>query len=323
VSSLWRKRGAIEVADDGPLGVGVQLLLPVSGSGKTNGFKAIFTHGGGPTAHYLGYILFLKTPNIVWYTAKDSCLVEYNRISNGMRLVNDQGDGWIGPPEGTPLGAPTSLTNGVCSVNLATARATVNATTMMVEADVTFHSGTPVMATFLQAFDVTGKYTGMTQMGSWSPTIGGPLLGPAITGVAPSAAAGSSTVVAVTASHTGGTSNLSTVHLRVAPEIVTDNACQVIYFAAENTLNLVADSGLTLVGPTNVPVGAPGTLSNSRCSLSTASASRSTTGSSVTVHIPLTLNPQTFDGYQRIYANAFDNVGNLSHWVTGGIFRVE
>ena len=41
---------------------------------------------GGATQHYLGYMLFLPTPNVVNFTATGSCLVEYNRISNGMRL---------------------------------------------------------------------------------------------------------------------------------------------------------------------------------------------------------------------------------------------
>src|SRR5215204_5388808 len=59
---------------------------------------------GGATQHYLGYILFLPTPNVVNYRATGSCLVEYNRISHGMRLIDNAGTGWLGGISGITLG---------------------------------------------------------------------------------------------------------------------------------------------------------------------------------------------------------------------------
>src|SRR5262249_23768717 len=107
---------------------GVFSLSPTSGSGAINNtFTGVFTHTGGATQHYLGYMLFLPTPNVVNYTATGTCLVEYNRISNGMRLIDNAGTGWIGPITGIPLGtAGAFLTSSYCSVNVQTATAIVN-----------------------------------------------------------------------------------------------------------------------------------------------------------------------------------------------------
>jgi hypothetical protein len=32
-----------------------------------------------------------------------SRLTEYNRISHGVRLINDTGTGWLGPASGVPI----------------------------------------------------------------------------------------------------------------------------------------------------------------------------------------------------------------------------
>ena len=51
-------------------------LLPASGTGISGSFTAVFTHGTAASELYLGYILFLPVPNIVWHTAKRSYLIE-------------------------------------------------------------------------------------------------------------------------------------------------------------------------------------------------------------------------------------------------------
>jgi hypothetical protein len=82
----------------------VKNLYPLSGSGPTVLATGTFaTHAWAPDL-YLAYILFLPTPNVVSYTAKGTCLIEYNTISNGVRLIDDPGTGWIGPISGVPLG---------------------------------------------------------------------------------------------------------------------------------------------------------------------------------------------------------------------------
>ena len=65
-------------------------LTPVTGAGANQTFKAVFRHLDGSRGHYLGYLLLLPTPNIVWFTARGSCLVEYNRISALRRNLTDR-----------------------------------------------------------------------------------------------------------------------------------------------------------------------------------------------------------------------------------------
>ena len=79
--------------------------LQTADTGASGTFTATFRHPGGVSKHYLGYILFLPTPNVVSFRAQGSCLIEYNRISNGMRLIDNAGTGWLGPIEGVPVSA--------------------------------------------------------------------------------------------------------------------------------------------------------------------------------------------------------------------------
>ena len=121
----------------GPGAPSVVSFNPLSGSGTTGTFTATFQQSSGN--HYLGYMLFLPTPNIVWYTATGSCLIEYNKYSNGVRLINNAGTGWLGGQSGIPIGPGAGvLTNNQCSVNVANVVANVSGNSMTVTAPVTF-----------------------------------------------------------------------------------------------------------------------------------------------------------------------------------------
>ena len=212
---------------------GVLSLIPTTGSGYIGSFTGTFTHTGGATQHYLGYMLFLPTPNVVNYTATGSCLVEYNRISNGMRLIDNAGTGWLGGQSGIPLGTPGAvLTNNQCTVNVQNATAFVAGNTMSVNVPVTFQATLgPVLGTFLQALDVNGVWTGMTQFGNWVlPGAPQTRIGPAISGISPTNTAGSNVTYTITATHPSGAGTLLQVHLMISDRIVGGSPCQVVYF---------------------------------------------------------------------------------------------
>ena len=154
----------------------VASMQPLTGSGSNGTFTAVFKHSRGSSQLYLDTSSFLPTSNIVWYTARGSCLIEYNRISNGMRLIDDPGTGWLGPISGVPLGPNAgTLSNSQCTVNLSGASASIGPTTMTVTVPVTFKNAvSPVMGTFLQAADVKDNWTGMTQFGNWTLSNGTP-----------------------------------------------------------------------------------------------------------------------------------------------------
>ena len=95
-------------------------VAPLNGSGTSATFTSVYRHAGGVTKTTWATCSILPTPNIVWFTAKGSCLMEYNRISNGMRLIDDAGTGWLGGQSGVPVGpGGTTLGNSHCSVNTA------------------------------------------------------------------------------------------------------------------------------------------------------------------------------------------------------------
>lgn len=327
-SSLMIDPNSAQVAGSGPgyqPGPNVVSLSPTSGSGASGTFTANFYHTAGGSQNYLGYILFLPTPNIVWYTATGSCLVEYNRISNAMRLINDAGTNWLPGTIGLPVGQAGVLSNSHCTLNVGQSSAQVSGNGMTITASLTFNPGfTGVLATFLQEFDVTGAYTGMTQFGNWlvAPAAS-QKPGPYVVGVSPTSGSGTSTTLTFTAGHTNGILSLSFVTLLISPVIVGGAACQAFYFPATNTLNLVNDSGSAMVSANGIVVGTAGTLANSRCSINTGAATQFSLGDNVTVSLPLTFNTTNFGGSQTVHVNAFDDFGFLSHWVAAGTWTVQ
>jgi hypothetical protein len=309
-----------------PAGIAVGNLTPRNGSGNFDTFTGTFTHGGGINQIYLGYMLFLPTPNVVNYTATGTCLVEYNRISRGMRLIDNAGTGWLGPIEGIPVGTPNArLANNQCSINVQTASATLSGNTMSVTVSVDFNNSMgPILGTFLQSLDVNGIWTGMTQISNWQlPNATRTRSGPFISGLQSSTNAGSSATYSLTASHTSGFGSLVVMHVRISSEIVDKPACHLVYFPTPNTLNLINDAGTALVSPTDVPPGSGTPLSNSVCTLNPAAVVATKGGTSATVNLPVTFNPATFGGLKNVYVNAFDNTGLLSHWVQLGTLTVQ
>ena len=291
---------------------------PLTGAGPGGTFTATFTHNGGASQHYLGYILFLPTPNIVWFTAKNSCLIEYNRISNGVRLINDAGDNWLGPISGVPI-SPTAgvLSNSFCTVNVAGTVGVVSGPTMTVTVPVTFKNPlTVVMGTFLQSEDVRGNWTGMTQFGNWVLPGGTTKPGASIVAVSPSTINGTYSNINLTTGHSGGVNQLSEVHMLIASSITSSDYCHVIYFPLTDKTSLVDDAGTALIDYQN------NAISNSRCGLySRAIASRS--GNNLTLSFSVSFNPSTFSGARNLYLNSFDVTGGLSHWVQVGTVNVQ
>jgi hypothetical protein len=326
-NSGWKTLGTWTIPSSAtPPTPGLVSLSPVSGAGTSGTFAAVFRHGGGQPQHYLGYLLFLPTPNIVWFTAQGSCLVEYNRISNGMRLITDSGTAWLGPPQGVPV-APTTppLSNNTCTVNVAAASASFSGTDMTVRVPITFKAAglTQVIGTFTQELDVNGQWTDMRQFGNWVIP-GAPVKpGPAVVGLTPTQTAGSSVTFTATGAHTAGIAQIGLFHLLIADRIVGGAACQFVYFAFDDTVALINDAGTDLAGAGRVPRGSANTLANSRCSVNVAAMTRSVSGNNVSVGYPLAFNPATFGGGKNVYMNTFDLSGNLSHWVQGGSINIQ
>ena len=148
-----------------------------------------------------------------------------------------------------------------------------------------------MLGAFIQALDVNGIWTGMTQFGNWVlPGAPQTRIGPAISGITPTNTAGSNVTYTITAAHPSGAGALLQVHLLISDRIVGGSPCQVVYFPGNNTLNLINDTGSALVSLTGVTPGTPAALGNSRCTLNTTGAAVSAAGANLSVVLPLTFN---------------------------------
>jgi hypothetical protein len=305
------------------LGPSVTSLIPNSGSGANMTITATSTHSGGASQHYLAYILILPTPNISLYTAARSCLVEYNRVSNGMRLINDAGDNWLGPVSGSPLPKGGKLSNSQCTLDISRSSAQVSGSVMTVNAAIALSpTSTGVFGTFLQTLDVNGVWTGMTQFGNWTiPSPGAVRKGPYVELGASTSGTAIPATIRVAVGHTSGASNIAAVHLRITASIVGKAACHVVYFPGSNTLNLINDSETALVSPNGIAPGA-GSLNNQRCTVGSAST-RSMSGNNLTLNLPISFNRQIFTGSKQVYVNVFDINGVLTHWMQTGTLDIQ
>ena len=326
ISSQWAQLGTWNASSQALQFPPLVSFSPLSGSGLSGTFTAVYRQPGGKSQHYLGYMLFLPSPNIVWFTALGTCLIEYNRISNGMRLIDNAGTGWIGPPEGVPVHPATPpLSNNMCTVNVAGATISFAGNDMTVTIPVVFKATglTPVLGTFLQEQDVNGVWTDMRQFGNWVIPGAATRPGPGTVSLSPTQFTGNSVTLTATASHTSGVGQIGMFHLLIADKVVGGSACQVVYFAFDDTMALINDAGTDFAGAGRVARGTATTLANSRCSVNAATTTRVVSGNNVTVSYPMTFAPATFGGLKNVYMNTFDLSGNLSHWVQGATVNVQ
>jgi len=296
-------------------------VSPLNGSGTTGTFTSVYRHTGGINKHYLGYLLILPTPNIVWYTAKGSCLIEYNRISNGVRLVNTQGDNWIGRPQGEPAGPGGSvLTSNWCSVDTRNVHASFSGNDMTVTVPVTFlGTFTGETGTFLQELDVDGNWTGMTQFGNWTAyPIASPKPGPYISNLTPtwpSTSALAPSKVVIDTGNSTGLNNLLYVNVLVADKIVDPTVrCHILYVTPPGGS---PDFWLLNDAATDWIKTSP--RQNSTCAIGSFNPdvlSASTANGVLELSVPIAWNPSiVFPQKLMVMGNTFDNAGNLTHWL--------
>ena len=95
----------------------------------------------------------------------NSCFVYYNRTSNQIELLQDNGAAWL---SATP-GASTNLQNSQCSLNVAATTVVVTGDTLTLNLAMTFqstYSGTKNI--YLYAADASGSTSGWAQLGTWT-----------------------------------------------------------------------------------------------------------------------------------------------------------
>jgi hypothetical protein len=299
-------------------------LIPSTADTQVGDFQATFHHYGGAAKHYLAYVLFLPTNSRIHYSAAESCLVEYNRISNRVRLVNAAGTDWL-PADGAPLGpGGTILDNTWCSIDTTRMSVAPEHEVLRMKGNIRLSStvGSPYRyATFLQAQDVDGRWSGMDQFGLWVIPQRAERLGVGIAGVGPVSVSSSGGLIHISASETAAGfagNGITELHVLLASGPTHHVKCQIVYFPQSNTVNLVDDTNNGLVARVAPVLGSGIPISNSVCTVdpskSTGIVHSNFAGASLWVSSTGAL------GSVGIFGLAFDVRDYTTHWVQGGTY---
>jgi hypothetical protein len=143
--------------------------------------------------------------------------------------------------------------------------------------------------------------------------------GPTVASVIPGSGGGSPQTFALTVADGAGAANISLASFLVNSSLSAANGCQIEFNRALNTFRLMNDAGSAWLGP--ITVGTVTSLANSQCTVSAAAASTSTSGTNLTVYIPLSF-ALTFSGAKSTFGDAVDNANANSGWVTTGSWTV-
>lgn len=307
---------------------------------QTYQFHVFSKHAGGPAYSYLTYLLLLPLPNRPAFTADGVCLVEYNKLSHGVRLIDNAGTGWLGPLEGVPV-RPTApvLENNSCLVDVSATRVSIANLTDIASASVQVRfQVTPKPAlsgpvgVFHQVLDVMGNWTDFRQTADLTFYPGGPRPGPGVIALNQHLE-GTAAVARVNVRHSAGAGQLGAIHVRFSrlivsadldPGHVPDVVCHLFYYHNADALGLVNDAGTDLVAPGVVPRGSATVLTNNRCSLNVGAVTVTAVGNTLELGLPVTMTPVSSQNDDvNIRVNAFD-VSNtmLSHWIQTGTWQV-
>jgi hypothetical protein len=283
-------------------------VTPSSGSGLEQTFAFQYADPLGATD---------LTSVWVWITsnfnpALPSCLLEYARAANQLYLYNDAGTGWLAPA--TP-GAAGTLSNSQCSINMAAATVTTSGTNLTLNLPVTFTAAYAGAKTTYMYAGGSSSNSGWQTMGSWTAhATSGP---PTTVSVTPSSGSGLQQTFAFQYADPLGATDLTTVSAWFTSNFdpaTPSNSCLIYYVRATNLLYLYNDAGTGWLAPATP--GAAGTLSNSQCSINMAAATVTTSGTNLTLNLPMTFTAE-YAGAKTTYMYAGESSAN-SGWQTMG-----
>jgi hypothetical protein len=145
-------------------------------------------------------------------------------------------------------------------------------------------------------------------------------MAPTAVSMAPSAGSGQTQPFTGTVSSPSGNSNLAHVFaLFNTTSASTTNACYIHYDPVSNLLYLADDASANWLG--GFAPGSTGTAGNSQCSISGTGASFGTSGTQLSVTVPVTFTT-SFSGVKNEYLFALDSSGVYTGWQQMGQWTV-
>ncbi|MGP0075876.1 MAG: hypothetical protein ACLPWF_28500, partial [Bryobacteraceae bacterium] len=157
----WIRRGTWTVATSGAGTPAAVSVTPNSQSGLNQTFVLEYSDTAGAAS----------LQNLwVWFGASlggsaNSCVLNYNIASNQVTLLANDGE----TPLTAPVGAPTTLENSQCSLNVASSSALLSGNTLTLDLAMTFQASyAGVQNIYMYAADVSESNTGWIQRGTWT-----------------------------------------------------------------------------------------------------------------------------------------------------------
>ena len=297
-----------------PAAIGPVSLTPSSGNGSSGTFSFLFADPSGPSD--INYVeMNFGSSNIL----VGVCYLYYNPPpANVLYLLNDEGTAWV---SAQALGTPGTLQNSQCSLDAGASTSFASQNNLIVNLVLTFK---PAFVGNNSVYaHSTGKNwsSGWQTVGTWSLSAPAGSPPPTSVSVTPNSGNGSSGAYNFLFTDPAGYSDISAVAITLGPSSsALAGVCYLSYSPPPvNALSLLNDAGTG--SGSSQPLGTPGTLQNSQCSVDTGASSSSGTGNNLTITLALTFK-SGFAGNQNIYASASGKSDSTSGWQSIGSWTV-
>jgi len=257
----------------------------------------------------------------VWFTANfsasaaNTCMLYYAEATNQLFFLNDAGTAWSSP---VAPGTAVTLSNSQCSVNVAAASVNVSGTNLTLNLPVTFTAAyAGVKSTFMYAAGSSGN-SGWQSLGSWTVPAASEVVSDV--SVTPNAGTGLQQTFALQYADSQGPTDLTSVWVWFTANFSGSaaNTCMLYYAKATNQLFFLNNAGTAWSSP--VAPGTAVTLSNSQCSVNVAATSVTSSGTNLTLNLPVTFT-EAYAGTKSTYMYAAGSSAN-SGWQTLGSWTV-
>lgn len=298
------------MAQDPPVNVSVS---PSSGMGLTQSFAFVSSSSAGWQNVGWQQIIFNYSID-----AGGACYFYVAPGSGAVYLSADTGytygSGWAA--NGT-IGASGTIQNSQCQLNLGASSISGSGNTVTTTLALTFEAGLPgPQNVYMATGDNEGLVANWQQMGTWT-TSAVSSQPPSLISVAPSSGTGLTQTFSYTVSSVNGYQYLMPMQAlfnNSAYGVDGYNACLVIFYRESNTLYLYNDAATAAIGG---PLGSPGTLSNSQCTVDTGLSSAIGSGDGFTLNLVITFNA-AWAGSKNNYFWVEDRQDNVTGWTQMG-----
>jgi hypothetical protein len=287
-------------------------VSPSTGSGASQTFALEYADPLGVTDLTTVWVWFTSNFNSV--SSANSCIAYYARAANQIFLLNDAGTAFASAAPGSAV----TLSNSQCSMNAAAASVTSSGMDLTLNLPVAFtvaYAGTK--STYMYAAGSSAN-SGWQMMGTW--TVPATVAAVTTVSITPNSGSGVQQTFALQYADSLGVTDLATVWFWITSNFSgsSANSCLLYYARAANQIFLLNDAG-TVWSPPVAP-GAAVTLANSQCSMNAAQASVTTSGTNLTLNLPMTFTA-AYAGMKSTYMYALGSSAN-SAWQAKGTWTV-